>query len=628
MRTHPRLARAAAIAMRVVLVMACGPLGAVAHGAGLEVVFDAGASSHRWSLAELSADLPRDWTPFASLVLEMRASSAQVFELRIHSGGAVRSMRLLPFEGALVRAAVPLDRYRQTAGGGHDLASVSNRPRTLFGTSGARNQGPLDDVTAVEVVMPRPVGRPSLEIRSVRLAKEDPGDALIEPKPLVDAFGQWISADWPGKARSLDDLRGAWAKEEQSLLAERSPACRFGGFEGTRAKATGFFRVEQVDGRWWLVDPDGHHFFSAGADVISPTQPTRVEGRAEVFAKPPAPATHRGRPGTVSFHSENLRLRLGDDWSDRWVDLTTRRMRSWGLNTIGSWSDARLWAAPRTPYTVILNGWGIETGVLGLPDVYADDWARRVDESTARQCAPRRDDPFLLGYFIGNEPAWPGREAFLAGQVMNGRDTPMKRALTAWLAAGDTPERRKAFVLHTFDRMLATVNAAIRKHDPNHLNLGIRFGGKPGDDVIKAARVFDVFSLNIYATAPEQSRLDAIARITGRPIVIGEFHIGTPGRGMSAGLVQARDQQQRGVAYRHYVENAAAHPSVVGTHWFQWVDEPNTGRFDGENYNIGLVDVTDQPYPALVEALRATHQTLLDVHAGRRQPTRIQAEAR
>jgi hypothetical protein len=41
---------------------------------------------------------------------------------------------------------------------------------------------------------------------------------------------------------------------------------------------------------------------------------------------------------------------------------------------------------------------------------------------------------------------------------------------------------------------------------------------------------------------------------------------------------------------------------------------------DGENYNIGFVDVTDRPYPELVAAAQATHQRLLDVHAGKTPP--------
>ena len=55
--------------------------------------------------------------------------------------------------------------------------------------------------------MSSPVGKPSLEIRSMKLSKDDPGDALLEPKPVVDEFGQWIPEDWPGKARNLDALQ-------------------------------------------------------------------------------------------------------------------------------------------------------------------------------------------------------------------------------------------------------------------------------------------------------------------------------------------------------------------------------------------------------------------------------------
>jgi hypothetical protein len=57
-------------------------------------------------------------------------------------------------------------------------------------------------------------------------------------------------------------------------------------------------------------------------------------------------------------------------------------------------------------------------------------------------------------------------------------------------------------------------------------------------------------------------------------------------------------------------------PYSLGAHWFIWRDEPVLGRMDGENYNIGFVDATDRPYPELVEAAKATHQRLREVHAG------------
>jgi hypothetical protein len=276
--------------------------------------------------------------------------------------------------------------------------------------------------------------------------------------------------------------------------------------------------------------------------------------------------------------------------------------------------------------TTLGSGWGLETGWMGLPDVYSPDWEKSVDQAASRQCAPRKDDPWLLGYFIANEPPWPGKESQLTEMILQGAETASQRELKTFLAAEDTAERRVEFVYRAFERMLGVVNAAIRRHDPHHLNLGIRFGGKPADEIVRLARVFDVYSQNIYSPAPDAKSLDRIYELTGRPMVIGEFHTGTPGRGLAAGLVQAADQEQRGVAYRYYVETAAAHPALIGAHWFQWLDQPSTGRMDGENYNIGFIDVTDRPYAELVAAARQTHKRLLDVHSGGEAPVSRRAK--
>jgi hypothetical protein len=164
-------------------------------------------------------------------------------------------------------------------------------------------------------------------------------------------------------------------------------------------------------------------------------------------------------------------------------------------------------------------------------------------------------------------------------------------------------------------------NAAIKRHDPNHLNLGLRFGGGlPPMEMLTASKAFDVYSMNVYATAVNVKTMEEIYRVTGRPIIVGEFHFGVPERGLAAGLVQVKDQAERGVAYRYYVEQAAAFHAFIGSSWFQWVDQPSTGRMDGENYNIGLVDVTDRPYNELIEAMKTTHRRLHEVHAGKLAP--------
>jgi hypothetical protein len=289
---------------------------------------------------------------------------------------------------------------------------------------------------------------------------------------------------------------------------------------------------------------------------------------------------------------------------------------------VANWSDPRLGAAQRKPYIVMLRGWGIDnTGYLGLPDVYSDEFAKRVETAAAEQCQPHKDDPWLLGYFIANEPPWPGREQEIVAAILAGPANPIQAEAKRFLAESDSPSRRREFVEQSVERFIETISAAIHQNDPNHLNLGLRFGSRPSEALLRASRHFDVFSMNSYGYEVNRAQVDVANRITEKPVLIGEFHFGTPGRGMAAGLLLCKNQEERGVAYRYYVENAAAHPAIVGLHWFEWIDEPNTGRNDGENYNIGLVDVTDRPYRELIEAMKTTHRRLLDLHSGKEPPS-------
>lgn len=581
------------------------------------VTFD-DTARHNWTMKELG--LPADWSGYEFLVLELRASSAQRFELQLTTADGPRRMRLHPLPGAWIRASLPLRYFQRPDREGHDLASIGNKARASYWMSVGGPYGPLTAVQAISVAMETPIGKPTLELRLAGLAKESPGDAVLEPKPLVDEFGQWIHDEWPGKTRSLAGLRRDWEGEERALGAGDFEYCRYGGYRNTRAKATGYFRVEQVDGKWWFVDPDGHLFVSTGADCMRPYSETRFEGREDIFAALP-PAELRSRSSDASFYTWNLLRRFGPDWQSKWIDLSVRRMDAWGLNTIANWSDPRILDSRRKPYVLPLRGWGMDSGYLGLPDVYSPEFARRVDEDAARQCAPRKSDPYLLGYFIANEPPWAHRESVVVDAILEGKPTATQRELKAFLASGDTPERRREFVYKAFDRFMQAVSAAIRKHDPNHLNLGIRFGGSSTpDEMIRAMRICDVYSLNIYSYVPDPRDLQKAYSLSGRPLLIGEFHFGTPGRGLAPGLKQTRNQEERGAAYSYYVENAAAMPAMIGAHWFQYVDEPTTGRMDGENYNIGFVDVTDRPYRELIEAVQATNKRLFGVHSGRQPP--------
>ena len=54
----------------------------------------------------------------------------------------------------------------------------------------------------------------------------------------------------------------------------------------------------------------------------------------------------------------------------------------------------------------------------------------------------------------------------------------------------------------------------------------------------------------------------------------------------------------------HYVRTALQNPCVIGVQWHQYADQATTGRFDGENYHVGLLDVCDTPYYETIDKVR------------------------
>jgi hypothetical protein len=66
----------------------------------------------------------------------------------------------------------------------------------------------------------------------------------------------------------------------------------------------------------------------------------------------------------------------------------------------------------------------------------------------------------------------------------------------------------------------------------------------------------------------------------------------------------------------YYTEQLAAVPYVIGSHYFQYRDEPITGRFDSETAYNGFVNVADIASEPLVAAARATNARIYVVHAG------------
>ena len=576
-------------------------------------------AGHKVPFSLFRKDFPTDWTGYEYLVLDMSASSGQRVYLGVNTDEGYNELRFIFYApGGRIRTAIPLTYFRDLPAGAFDMAATYNHKRPLsFINIEHGTRHPLKGVDSLGVRMHMPVKDEQVVIYDAYLTVGDPGDKYLDDWPAVDAFGQWNLGEFEGKVHGEAQLRSEWAQEEAAYASGSGGRfSKYGGDLSRRTKATGFFYVKKVRGKWWFVDPEGYLFLSIGSNGISP-----VMGGGGGFGRGGAPLKGLYPDNTPSrlperFTGENARTRANE--------LTADRMDAWGMNTIGNWSGRDLIALGRKPFMTMLGGLGIQDGILGMPDVYAEGFAQRIDEAVARSTEPYLDNKMLIGYFIGNEPTWSNAEMRLCDLILQAApDKPLRVAMERYLQQhGDNRASRRAFLYETYEIFLSTVQAALKRHDPNHLNLGIRYGSEvPAAEVLALSKkYFDVYSFNRYGVEPGLEEMDLIYKAVGKPMIIGEFHFGATDRGLGESLVRTVSQEERASAYRHYCETAFSHPALIGTAWFTWTDQPFFGRGDGENYNIGIIDVTDRPYDWMAKAIRAVSDNCFRVHDGKQPP--------
>jgi hypothetical protein len=408
-------------------------------------------SLHTYALKDIAPDLPSDWTDYQYLILELKISNPQRFFVGMKTKDSLYANGIQPFSSLPVRFCIPLDYYRKPPASGMDMAATFNKIRPLGMINIGSRVGPLVGVDSISFYMVAPVGNPTLGIYSIALSMDDPGDKILQERYLVDAFGQWSAGEWPEKVKTQDELLAAWKQEESELKPLSSGVSEYGGFTNLQLRATGYFRTEKVDGKWWFVDPLGYPFLSVGVNGMRPSSRTLTKGRESIFACLPDTS------GFVDFHSRNVNIRYGSAADSLWATTTLRRMQAWGLNTVGNWSAPQL-LDRNTPFVVNLRGLLLERGIMGLADIYAPEYAATIDRAIQTLTEPYKDNPWPLGYFVGNEQPWPGNETLLCDRILAGNDTPIKKALQAYLEQhGNTPEAKLAFAYETFDKFLGLV---------------------------------------------------------------------------------------------------------------------------------------------------------------------------
>jgi hypothetical protein len=592
---------------------------------------------------------------------DILADSARlsVFELRLHEGESG------PVFG-LIYAVLHQAQARMRA-----RTEAINQNRWQFPREGAwmkpMASGARVDLAKVDRLTIRVLRKSDEPVRwcqtALRVTVDEPGrlDTPRLPKgALIDAFGQSTVHEWPAKTRSEEELVGRLRAQAVAAPAHRWPAAfsTWGGLAARTFEPGRFFRTHHDGTRWWLLDPDGHPFWSAGLDSVAVDTAAAYEGLESALAwMPPTDGPYaeiygqrHDRPPTINFLMANFIRAFGAGWRTQWNGIAMGELRRLGFNTVANWSDWKVASAARMPYVRPLEFAQRKAPFVfrDLPDVFDP----RFEDDAARfgeQLAETRDDPAFIGYFLMNEPTWGfAAQTPAAGMLFNVPRCASRRALAdslakkygtarglsdswgfettldavgegEWLqpltpaAEADLADFSGAMA-ERFFRMLSD---SCRRVDPNHLNLGIRYHTVPPAWALAGMRSFDVFSMNCYESKVKAAEMEQAASLLKMPVLVGEWHFGALDAGLpGSGIGHVRTQADRGRAYRVYLEDAAAKPWCVGVHYFILYDQSALGRFDGECYNIGFLDVCNRPYDALCAAARASHERMYDVAAG------------
>ena len=513
--------------------------------------------------------------------------------------------------------------------------------------------------------------------QNVTFSDAEPDYPLPDVK-VVDELGQWARRNWPGKSRGVAEVVERLRRE----AAEPDPGprpmfSRYGGWKEKNFGATGFFRTHYDGRRWWFVDPDGYAFLSIGLEFIFPEDSSVVTGWEKAYTwlpdrdgefadawkevhGDPEMARRVGYCQVVSFPVINLIRAFGKDWKKAWCAITARRLHQWGINMVGNGEPARcpVQETCRFPYTAMMGEFPRTDRMIfrDFSDVFDPVFAQRA-EACAQNLLRLKGDPYCIGYFLTNEPEWAYvNELCIAEKLVGHPDETLytKAVFVDWMREryhGDLEALNAAWGqgftsfdqlkrpipdacslndtvkadLEAFSYVMVTEfhkvpSLAARKVDPDHLNLGMRYAWIHNPVQVAGCEYFDVFDINCYDVDPVP-QIELTGKLVNKPVMISEFHHGSIDAGLPlTGIKGVTNQEERGVAYRYYMEQAATSPYFLGAVHFVLNDQQILCNSGQENYNIGFVDCCQRPYDAMVAAATAVSENIYPIADGRQAP--------
>ncbi len=410
--------------------------------------------------------------------------------------------------------------------------------------------------------------------------------------------------------RVKTSFSGAWSNRQAKvvpLIKGYTPVndgsddfTKYGTYKHLRTDSTGFFYVKKIDGRWWMVDPEGY----AGVNMaVTSFGSANIQHDYDL-------TRNLGFNASGNFLSSESQTKSGYNAQNYWNFGFTRR-----LNFFLSYKSVR-----RNYYTTpdaVHNSHSHITVFDPMFEEYCDNHAK-VNVS------PFADERDLLGWFTDNEINFNQDQLRnLVRDLLPGdpsRDSALVFAATKGLTETDvinytsnvTEAIKQEFASLLAERYFRIVSQAIRRYDTNHLMLGSRFHGRPRgiQAVVEASHKYmDVSSVNFYDRFSPNESIAKDTWTNDKPSLVGEFYIKdiTQSTSSQSGAGWYVDSQgNRGKFYQNTVLELLENKSFIGWHYFRFAD-------DDDGSNKGIVSRSGSEYVEMTKYMKELNEQVYQI---------------
>ena len=435
-------------------------------------------------------------------------------------------------------------------------------------------------------------------------------------------------------------------------LANGNKLDAYGGFKNVFGKKTGFFHTEKIDGRWWLITPEGHGFFGIGISN---------------------PFTHFSQGAVIFGYGNN---------QEAWLRDGIKKMRELGYNC--AWSGPysternfkgyvdlelarRVYREEKIPHglhiPLILHPVERPVGTI-RPDVFSDEYKAYVKTEVEKLVPQYADEPLLLGYYygfgcfifiydwlnetLGRKPGSPGREHLL--NILEGRykgdiqalnsvyntdfesfeilqqsgtvTYPLNWQVDRLYEIQNEPDREKRKMMADAEALLGEIveqiyklaEVEIRKYDQNHMLLGGFVKDYTFTDGIwkKLAPYVDVLT----PQEREMNFIHPIVESTGVPAMLSDQEYGNvyplpvQTRGGAWGAIP--DYIDRRVLYDLLGDRIAKEPGYIGVSFCACFFDNSNWVKPYERGQPGFFTVDGIPRHDLCDAASTVNARMLD----------------